>query len=115
MEEEEEAALSKASKAPAKKVTQFEIQQNLSAQASKTKSKPAKEVEVERNINHEIRETEEQFRAAGIEKHVASGVSEAAELLRNLSIPAGADSPDSHPERRRKAAYKVVAFFLLDQ
>ena len=106
MEEEEEAALSKGKAAPAKKITQFEIQQNLAASAPKAKSKPAKEVEVERNINHEIRETEEQFRAAGIEKHVASGVGEATDLLRNLSA-SGGDSPDSHPERRRKAALKV--------
>ena len=105
--------MSKGSKAPAKKVTQFEIQQNLAAPAAKAKSKPAKEPEIEKNINHEIRETEEEFRAAGIEKHVASGVGEATELLRNLTA-AGSDSPDSHPERRRKAAFKVSAhrFFL---
>ncbi len=105
--------MSKGSKAPAKKVTQFEIQQNLAAPAAKAKSKPAKEVEVERNINHEIRETEEQFRAAGIEKHVASGVGEATELLRNLSGSSGADSPDSHPERRRKAAFKVSSGMMV--
>mmetsp|Transcript_14312 Transcript_14312/g.30612 ORF Transcript_14312/g.30612 Transcript_14312/m.30612 type:complete len:168 (+) Transcript_14312:87-590(+) len=106
LEEEEEAAASKASKAPAKKLTQFEIQQSLAAApASKAKSKPAKDADIEKNINHVIRETDEQFMAAGIEKHVASGVNEATELMRNLTA-SGGDSPDAHPERRRKAAFK---------
>ncbi len=109
MEEEEEAAASKASKAPAKKLTQFEIQQSLvAAPAAKAKSKPAKDLDIEKNINHVIRETDEQFMAAGIEKHVASGVNEATELMRNLTTSGGGDSPDAHPERRRKAAFKVL-------
>jgi hypothetical protein len=109
LEEEEEAAASKASKAPAKKLTQFEIQQSIAAApAPKAKGKPAKDADIEKNINHVIRETDEQFKAAGIEKHVASGVGEATELLRNLTA-GGGDSPDAHPERRRKAAFKVLS------
>ncbi len=110
LEEEEEAAATKASKTPAKKITQFEIQQSITAApAPKAKSKQSKEADIEKNINHVIRETDEQFVAAGIEKHVASGVGEATELLRNLNS-GGGDSPDAHPERRRKAAFKVLCY-----
>jgi hypothetical protein len=110
LEEEEAAALSKsASKPPAKKLTQFEIQQALAAPAPKPKSKTKDEDEIERNINHVVRESEEELRAAGVEKLAASGVNEATELMRSLASSAQ-DSEDSHPERRRKAAFKVFSF-----
>jgi len=110
-EEEAAAAATKSSKAaPPKKVTQFEIQQNLAAASAPAKGKKKdvrEEDDIDRNINHVIRETEENLRKAGVERHAASGVGEATDLLRNLSTASGGDSPDAHPERRRKAAYKA--------
>mmetsp|Transcript_32088 Transcript_32088/g.80747 ORF Transcript_32088/g.80747 Transcript_32088/m.80747 type:complete len:206 (-) Transcript_32088:479-1096(-) len=104
LEQEETTAETSKAKAPAKKLTQAQIQANFFvAPKKKTKAKP--QPEVEENVNHKMRDQAMALAEQGIDSAHARGVDDATNLLSTLNT--GGPEADAHPERRRKAAFKA--------